>query len=75
VRFPNQTNDVNVVAVVKGDERYVFIFDDDNRNEACRTASRWAANPELSFTWYDAAVATRSIKEIASKPPKGGKDV
>lgn len=75
MRFSSQANDLNVVVVVKGEERYVFMFDDGNRNEACRTASRWAANPELSFTWCDAAVATQSIKEIASKPPKGGKDV
>ena len=26
------------------------------RGEVCGMLGRWAANPELSFTWYDAAV-------------------
>ena len=25
------TKDINVLALVKGNERYVFLFDDDNR--------------------------------------------
>jgi hypothetical protein len=50
------SRDVNVVALVKGDERYVFLYDDEGRDEALRALARHAANPELNFSWYDAAV-------------------
>ncbi len=30
------TKDINVLALVKGKERYIFLFDDDNRSEALR---------------------------------------
>ena len=48
--------DINVLALVKGAERYVFLYDDSSRAETLRVLGRYASNPELSFTWYDAAV-------------------
>ena len=57
------TQDINVLALVKGNERYVFLFDDDNRAEALRTLGRYASNPELSFSWYDAAVLSQKIRQ------------
>ena len=60
---PTGNNEVNVLALVKGDERYVFMFDDDNRTETLRLIGRYAANPELSFTWYDAAVMSQKIRQ------------
>ena len=60
---PIGNNEVNVLALVKGDERYVFIFDDDNRTETLRQIGRYAANPDLSFTWYDAAVMSQKIRQ------------
>jgi hypothetical protein len=59
------TTEINVLALVKGDERYVFLFDDDNRVETLRQIGRYAANPELSFTWYDAAVMSQKIRQTA----------
>ena len=59
------TTEINVLALVKGNERYVFLFDDDNRVEMLRQLGRFAANPELSFTWYDAAVMSQKIRETA----------
>mgnify|MGYP000273026517 CR=1 FL=1 len=49
------TQDINVLALVKGTERYVFLYDDSSRAETLRVLGRFASNPELSFTWYDAA--------------------
>lgn len=57
------TKEINVLALVKGEERYVFLFDDDNRVETLRQIGRYAANPELSFTWYDAAVMSQKIRQ------------
>lgn len=59
--------DVNVLALVKHDtgERYVFLFRDDQRDECRRTFGRFAANPDLSFTWHDAAVLGSKLRNIA----------
>jgi uncharacterized protein (DUF2336 family) len=57
------SQDINVLALVKGTERYVFLYDDASRAEALRTLGRYASNPELSFTWYDAAVLSQKIRQ------------
>lgn len=59
--------DINVLALVKGSERYIFLFDDDHRSEALRTLGRFASNPDLSFTWYDAAVLSQKIRQTADR--------
>jgi hypothetical protein len=59
------SQDINVLALVKGAERYVFLYDDASRAEALRTLGRYASNPELSFTWYDAAVLSQKIRQEA----------
>ena len=61
------TQDINVLALVKGDERYVFLFDDEHKSEALRTLGRFASNPELSFSWYDAAVLSQRIRQSAQE--------
>lgn len=59
--------EINVLAMMKGEERYVFLFDDKNRVETLRTLGRYAADPSLSFTWYDAAVMSKKIRELAAE--------
>ncbi len=59
--------DVNVLALVKGKERYLYLFEDSQQAEALRTLGRHASNPELSFTWYDAAVLSKRIRKEAKK--------
>jgi hypothetical protein len=54
--------EVNVLALVKGDEQYLFLFDDSNRVETLRLLGRYAADPDLSFSWYDAAVLSQKIR-------------
>ena len=61
-------DDINVLALVKGRERYIFLFDDSQRAEALRTLGRYASNPELSFTWHDAAVLSQKLR---SQSPEG----
>jgi hypothetical protein len=58
------SQDINVVALIKGEEKYIFLFDDKNRAETLRTLGRYASNPELSFSWYDAAVLSQKIRKI-----------
>ena len=42
------SQDINVLALVKGRERYVFLYDDARRAETLRTLGRYASNPDLS---------------------------
>jgi len=56
-------DDINVLALVKGVERYIFLYDDANRAETLRTLRRYAQNPELSFTWCDAAMLSQKIRQ------------
>jgi hypothetical protein len=53
------------LALVKGEERYIFLYDDKNRTETLRILGRYAADPQLSFTWYDAAVMSKKIREMS----------
>ncbi|MDR2761856.1 MAG: hypothetical protein LBB88_04575 [Planctomycetaceae bacterium] len=57
------SQDVNVLALVKGEERYIFLYSDSSRAETLRTLGRYASNPDLSFTWYDAAVLSQKIRQ------------
>lgn len=59
--------DINVMALVKGEERYVFLFDEDSRAETLRTLGRYASDSELSFSWYDAAVMSQKVRKISSE--------
>jgi hypothetical protein len=63
----NVGQDINVLALVKGQERYVFLYDDESRAETLRMLGRYASNPELSFTWYDAAVLSQKVRQEARK--------
>lgn len=56
------SQDINVLALVKGEERYIFLYDDESRAEALRTLGRFASDSDLSFTWYDAAVLSQKIR-------------
>ncbi|MCA9239676.1 MAG: hypothetical protein KDA37_05740 [Planctomycetales bacterium] len=56
-------DDVNVLALVKGEERYILLYDDSQQAEALRALGRQASNPELSFSWYDAAVLSRKVRQ------------
>ncbi|HTQ37689.1 MAG TPA: hypothetical protein VMJ32_01605 [Pirellulales bacterium] len=63
------SHDINVLALVKGNERYIFLYDDASRAEALRTLGRYASNPELSFSWYDAAVLSQKIRQSTAAAP------
>ena len=60
------TRDAHVFTLVKGSERYVFIFDEANRAEILQQIGRLAENPELGFTWYDAAVVRQRVRILTN---------
>ena len=65
--------EVNRIVVVKGTERYIFTYDYDavGREELFRVFGRYASNPELSFTWYDAAGLSQKVRQSQIKEPRG----
>jgi hypothetical protein len=46
----------NVLALIKGAERYVYVYDDESRATLINTLRDQAADPQVSLTWFDAAV-------------------
>ena len=65
----NVSQDINVVALVKGEERYIFLFNDKKKGETLRTLGRYASDGKLSFSWYDAAVLSQKVRNIQKTEP------
>jgi hypothetical protein len=59
----------NVLALIKGAERYIYVYDDASRERLLNAFRDQAANPALSFTWFDAAVLTQKAREQARETP------
>lgn len=58
---------MNVLALVKDSERYVFLFDEDSSDSLLQTLGKYAADKELSFTWYDAALLSQKVRKIRQR--------
>jgi len=73
-------DDVRILALVKpspaGKERYVFGFadTDEDRAELLRQFGRFASNPALSFTWYDAACLSAAVRDRKPAPDRPADD-
>ena len=63
VEDDSEEDDINVLATIKdGKERYIFCYKPAHNDELIRTLSRFAANDDLSFNWYDAAVLCHKVR-------------
>jgi hypothetical protein len=62
----------NVLALIKGDERYIYVYDDVSRETLVEAFHAQAADPALSFNWFDAAVLTQKAEEQAAAPSPPG---
>jgi hypothetical protein len=60
----------NVLALIKGEERYVYVYDDASRPGVLDAFRTHAADPELNLTWFDAAVLTQKAHEQAGAAAK-----
>ena len=63
--------DLNVIGIAHGQERYVWIYADGQEREVNRIAGRFAADPELAFTWYHAAVITTAVRHKQDERCRG----
>jgi hypothetical protein len=55
--------EVNVLALLKGQERYIYVYDDISHPNLLQTVRNHAADPELSLTWFDVTVLTKKAHE------------
>ncbi len=55
---------LNVLALVKDGERFVFLYDNKSAPQILQTLGKFAADPELCFTWYDAAVLSQKVRKL-----------
>jgi hypothetical protein len=59
-------HEFNVLALIKGEERYIYVYDDCSRAGLIDSFRDQAADPALSFSWFDAAVLTEKAREQAA---------
>ena len=57
------SSDMNVLALIKGQERYIFVYDDESRANLIDTIRDYAADPQVNLTWFDAMVLTNKARE------------
>ncbi len=55
---------VNVLALVREEHRFVFLYDDNSIETMLATLSQYANDPELDFTWYDAAMMAQRVRKM-----------
>lgn len=57
------------LALYTAGHMFVVIYRDGDVAAACRAVGRWAGDPALPFTWYDAAAMCRELRRPAKKFP------
>jgi hypothetical protein len=58
-------DELNVLALVKGKERFIYIYDDVCRAGLIDAFRDDAADPHLSLSWLDVAALTAKAREQA----------
>jgi len=62
------TRELNILALVKGEERYIFVYDDESRDALINDIRDKAASPAVPINWFDAAVLTERIRNQLATP-------
>ena len=56
-------DEVNVLALIKGQEHYIFVYDDVSRPQLIDNFRDLAADPQVNLSWFDAMVLTTKARE------------
>ena len=56
-------HELSVLALFRGNERFVYVYDDESREELVAAIRAQAASPAVSLSWYDAAVLTERARQ------------
>lgn len=62
------TQELNVLALFKGSERFIFVYDDDSREDLIDHIRDAAADPRVAISWFDAAVLTDRARQQGKEP-------
>ncbi len=60
-------HDLSVLALIKGGERFVYVYDDASREAVVAALRDQAADPVVSLNWFDAAVLTERARHQATR--------
>jgi len=58
---------VNVLAMARAGQRYVFLYDDVSSETLREKLAEFAEDPELDFTWHDAATLARRVRQLSGE--------
>ena len=67
-------HDLSILALIRGKERFVYVYDDASREDLVEAIRAQAADPAVSLSWYDAAVLAdraRRTGQDAGTPTTG----
>lgn len=61
---------MNILAMAKGPDRYIFLWDDasESKDELHRTFDKFAENDDLNFSPADAVLLKQRAEETYNKP-------
>lgn len=62
------TQELNVLALIKGGERFLFVYDDSSKDVLIDDIRDKAADPAVALNWFDAAVLTERVRNPAAQP-------
>jgi hypothetical protein len=65
---PAVRHELSVLALIRGKERFVYVYDDDSHEELIEAIRAHAADPAVSLSWYDAAVLVERARQQADDP-------
>jgi len=60
--------ELNVLALFKGTERFIFVYDDESRDAVIDDIRNKAADPNVPINWFDAAVLTERVRNHQEAP-------
>ncbi|VTR93709.1 Uncharacterized protein OS=Planctomyces limnophilus (strain ATCC 43296 / DSM 3776 / IFAM 1008 / 290) GN=Plim_2345 PE=4 SV=1 [Gemmata massiliana] len=62
------TQELNVLALIKGTERFIFVYDDDSKAALIDDIRDKAADPAVALNWFDASVLTERVRNPQAEP-------
>ena len=63
-------HELNVLALIKGVEKFIYVYDDGSREDVLDAVRDHAADPSVPLNWFDAAVLTERAKQQARRQPE-----
>ena len=58
-------HEVSILALIKGKERFVYVYDDESRDDLLATLRDHAASPTVDLSWFDASILRERARQQA----------